>query len=70
MRKADYATLAGLVRGERAAARKTLGAPTDDPHEHTAADARRQTAERIARQFAEQASVDRAEFLAACGLSP
>lgn len=59
MRKADYATLAALIRAELNIYRTlSSGAPCVD------------SLERIARGFADTASVNRAEFLKACGLSP
>lgn len=60
MRKIDYATLARILRTELEINSRGAG--------RTAA-ARFDTAARIARQFAQSASVDKAEFLKACGLT-
>lgn len=65
MRKADYATLADIIRGERASAAQFLNGTDEMRHR---AEARMASTERVARDFASRASVDRAAFLEACGI--
>lgn len=61
MRKADYATLARIIRETREHyANPKLG----DGHATQAVEA----VEHVARAFADAASVDRAAFLKACGI--
>lgn len=57
MRKIDYLTLAQLIRAELETYRKLSSGP-----------ARVDSLERLARQFAERASVDKLAFLRACGI--
>jgi len=57
MRKKDYATLAELIRKELSTYRQLSSGA-----------ARVDSLERIAREFAKNASVNEAEFLQACGI--
>lgn len=69
MRKADYATLAAIIAhdcGEFARAEKE----TNDPRLATTAACARTALQNVAREFAKTASVNRAEFLKACGIEP
>jgi len=59
MRKADYTTLAALVRGF-----------LDDDSEASKNSLARAAVITIAMSFAARASVNKAEFLAACGINP
>lgn len=61
MRKADYSLLARIIKERHAAAQRlSQSNPTYS--------ARVEEQESIAREFAAQASVDRAAFLKACGI--
>ena len=64
MRKADYTLLAEIIRAEidGAKAMHKIGVLQFESH------ARYNTAKRIALEFTPRASVNRAEFLKACGL--
>ena len=66
MRKADYSALAAIIRTEinGATAMHKTEALQFEAH------ARYNTAKRIALEFTPRASVNRVEFLKACGLSP
>ena len=67
MRKADYQTLASIVKNEIDCARPFLvgnSAASDRAQERIA------SAIRIARAFAASAAVDRTAFLKACGIAP
>ena len=66
MRKADYTALAAIIRIEIDAA-KALHKIENLQFE---AHARYNTAKRIALGFVPRASVNRAEFLKACGIAP
>lgn len=63
MRKADYASLAAIIRAEI----DSLAVSKDDA-EWRKRRQRHNTARDIARQFAAVASVNKEEFLAACGV--
>lgn len=68
MRKVDYQTLAHLVREGRAFSlvqRDSADATDEGRRYHQG---RADSLAFLARSFAERASVDRAEFLRACGL--
>lgn len=67
MRKADYQTLAELIRKEREAMRAALDAATDDKT-RAACYCRAQAYVDLARDFARSASVDKPAFLKACGI--
>lgn len=62
MRKADYTLLASLIWQARKVA---AGPTTRDFQERIALD---EQTERIARKFADYASVNKTEFLKACGI--
>lgn len=66
MRKADYAALAAIIRTEIDGAKAIHKTEALQFEAH----ARYNTAKRIALEFIPRASVNRAEFLKACGLSP
>lgn len=67
MRKADYATLAALIRAKIIDdSRYLIGNNTA----RDMASERIGATKTIARQFADRASVDRAVFLKACGIDP
>ena len=66
MRKADYAALAAIIRTELAGAKAMYKTESMRFEAH----ARYNTAKRVALEFIPRASVNRAEFLKACGLSP
>ena len=66
MRKADYAALAAIIRAEIAGAKAMHKTEVLQFEAH----ARYNTAKRIALEFMPRASVNRAEFLKACGLPP
>lgn len=71
MRKVDYATLARLIKTERAKLAKVYqpegagGVVWQDGSWHAA-----QRIEVLARDFAKSTSVDAVEFLTACGIKP
>lgn len=65
MRKVDYAALADIIR--RATSADTVLRMGYSQLEERA---RNKFAQHIAREFAGRASVDRAEFLKACGIDP
>jgi len=70
MRKADYATLAQLIREGHAFAtvqRDSADVDSDTKRYHQG---RADACAGIARRFAQRASVDPAEFLKACGIDP
>ena len=66
MRKADYTALAAIIRVEIDNAKSMHKTEALQFEAH----ARYNTAKRIALEFTPRASVNRAEFLKACGLSP
>ena len=66
MRKADYAALAAIIRAEIDGAKAMHKIESMQFEAH----ARYNTAKRIALEFAPRASVNRAEFLKACGITP
>lgn len=68
MRKADYAALAAIIRDEW----EECEPARDFADESRAADqaATMRTLRNVAHQFADRASVNRAEFLKACGIEP
>jgi hypothetical protein len=68
MRKADYAALAAIIKDEWLDAQPTR----DFADESCAADqvATMRTLRNVARRFAQSASVNKAEFLRACGIEP
>ena len=66
MRKADYAALAEIIRAEIDAAKDLHKIENLQFEAH----ARYNTAKRIALEFLPRASVNRAEFLRACGIEP
>ena len=66
MRKADYTLLATIIRAEIDCAKAMHKAEALQFEAH----ARYNTAKRIALEFTPRASVNRAEFLKACGITP
>jgi hypothetical protein len=66
MRKADYAALAAIIRAEIDGAKATHKTEALQFEAH----ARYNTAKRIALAFVPRASVNRVEFLKACGIEP
>ena len=66
MRKADYSALAAIIRAEIEGAKSMHKIESMQFEAH----ARYNTAKRIALEFIPRASVNRVEFLKACGLSP
>ena len=66
MRKADYSALAAIIRAEVEGAKAMHKAEALQFEAH----ARYNTAKRIALEFIPRASVNRAEFLKACGITP
>lgn len=72
MRKADYAALARILLAEMQGARSDIsGNPSPAQQaERMYGMGRKAAANRIARNFAAVASVNRAEFLKACGIDP
>lgn len=68
MRKADYATLAQLLAEERRSCYVQMR--TGCGGERDIGRARMNHAEALARTFAMRASVNREEFLKACGIEP
>lgn len=69
MRKADYSTLAAIVRQD-AAEMARASENINDPRLAITAAACRTAVQNVARQFAKSASVNPAEFLKACGIEP
>jgi len=69
MRKADYAVLAAIIAKKRADMAR-VRAHTECVATHATARAIEQCAVDIAHDFTRQASVNRAEFLKACGIDP
>lgn len=69
MRKADYATLAAIIRQD-AAEMVHASATTNDLRLAITAAACRTAVQNVAREFAKHASVNRVEFLKACGIDP
>lgn len=70
MRKADYAALASLLECEARIARRTVANPAvPESVRQRYADVL-DSVTYIAREFANRASVDRTEFLKACGIDP
>lgn len=74
MRKADYAALADIIKRQRASAyqsaanaraRADTDCPGESPEFH---DGRASALELVACCFSREASVNRAEFLKACGI--
>lgn len=70
MRKIDYQTLAQLIRAQLAQCTRTDAAHAPGTPERYAAIVTRQALLTLAGDFAQRASVDRAAFLAACGIDP
>lgn len=68
MRKVDYEILAAAISDEIRSADTWLNATGEDESAKTIASARKSCATRIARNFADRASVKRDEFLTACGI--
>lgn len=72
MRKADYATLARLIRDQLATARDQKDAARQNlpgaSAQWTRGDELETRATLLAREFASSASVDKAAFLKACGV--
>lgn len=66
MRKADYAALAVILRSEIDGAKAMHKTESMQFEAHT----RYNTAKRVALEFTPRASVNRAEFLKACGITP
>ena len=66
VRKADYSALAAIIRAEINGAKALHKTEPLQFEVH----ARYNTAKRIALEFAPRASVNRAEFLKACGITP
>lgn len=69
MRKADYTALAAIIRARLTAAESTHVSATDDKA-RAQAQGRAEACAAIAIEFADRASVNRAEFLKACGIEP
>jgi len=73
MRKADYAALADIIKRQRASAYQSAAnarartGPGESPEFH---EGRASALEFVAFCFSRQASVNRAEFLKACGIEP
>ncbi|QXV72204.1 hypothetical protein Acf1_00007 [Acidovorax phage ACF1] len=62
MRKADYAALAEIIRIGRERVKAEIAEPYKAAHLHSL--------RYVAEEFAARASVNRAEFLKACGIEP
>lgn len=69
MRKADYAALADIIRTEHDKAMSEIH-HAEDSEMRRLGTARKFMCVRIARAFTDRASVDRTEFLKACGIDP
>lgn len=68
MRKADYSELAAIIRKRVFAADDALR-KNESIESFSAAACARQTCAQIAGEFANSASVDKAQFLTACGMA-
>jgi hypothetical protein len=69
MRKIDYAHLARIINDELALAKKTLLNKHASETEKLRADGAREAAQVIGSNFANVASIDKTEFLKACGIN-
>lgn len=70
MRKADYAALARIISDETAMRNRALDNPMTSDHARTQCVAVLDVLETVARDFARTASVNKDEFLKACGIQP
>lgn len=69
MRKADYTALAEIIRADRADALAMRERALSESR-RMFAEGRDEALQHLAQQFASRASVDRAAFLTACGITP